>query len=190
MNTAHRFTATDLEVFPDDGKRYEVIDGDLYVSAAPHNRHQAVLTEFTLTLGHWNAQSGLGYLLLGPGIIFASDTAVIPDLVWVSNTRLPIVFRGDGKLHAAPDIVVEILSPGVENERRDREVKLKLYSRQGVQEYWLIDWVAQTVQVYRRVEAVLQLALTLGPADQLASPLLPNFAVTVGDLFRLPPVAL
>jgi Uma2 family endonuclease len=80
-------------------------------------------------------------------------------------------------------LVVEILSPGTANERRDREAKLKLYSRRGVLEYWIVDWHAQQIEMYRREALALRLVATLYPADTLTSPLLPGFACQVATLF-------
>ena len=81
-------------------------------------------------------------------------------------------------------LVVEVLSLGNDNERRDRELKLKLYSERGVQEYWIIDWRKQQVEVYRRDQAVLRLVNTLFPSDQLNSPLLPGFVYPLAQLFQ------
>lgn len=79
--------------------------------------------------------------------------------------------------------MVEILSPGLENARRDREVKLKPYSRYGVEEYWVIDWQERRIEVYQRKNALLALEKTLNEADTLQSPLLPGFSCEVGQLF-------
>src|SRR5205085_6693914 len=84
------------------------------------------------------------------GVIFARDEAVAPDVVWVGADRLHSVLWDDGKLHAAPDLMVEVLSPGQANEERDRELKLDVYSRRGVREYWIASWQAHTVELYRR----------------------------------------
>lgn len=89
----------------------------------------------------------------------------------------------DGKYHAAPDLV-EVLSFGERNESRDREVKLKLYSQQGVLEYWILDWRSQSVEVYRRQDAALRLAATLYASDTLTSLLLPQFSCPVGQIFK------
>jgi Uma2 family endonuclease len=78
---------------------------------------------------------------------------------------------------------VEVLSPGARNERRDRDLKLKLYSRQGVQEYWIADWLLRTIQVYRRQEAELRLVATLRGDDVLTSPLLPGFSCPLPSLW-------
>jgi Uma2 family endonuclease len=108
-------------------------------------------------------------------LIFAADDDVAPDLVWISLSRLSAARDAAGHLTTAPELVVEAVSPGPANERRDRELKPKLYSRQGVQEYWIVDWRLHTIQVYRRAEQALQLVATVTDGDVLTSPLLPGF---------------
>jgi Uma2 family endonuclease len=108
---------------------------------------------------------------------------VAPDLAWVSTERLGTVLAPDGKFHAAPDLVVEVLSPGSTNERRDREVKLKLYARRGVREYWIVDWRRRQVEVFRREDSTLGLIATLLEGDTLHSPMLPGFALPLEELF-------
>ncbi len=88
-----------------------------------------------------------------------------------------------GHLRGAPELVVEVLSPGAKNARRDRSVKLRLYARTGVDEYWLIDWRRRRVEVYRRSGDRLPLAQTLTEADVLAWPLLPGVALPVARAF-------
>ena len=80
-------------------------------------------------------------------------------------------------------VVFEVLSPGSKNQRRDRELKLKLYAREGVDEYWLIDWSTQTVEVYRRTTGDLQHSATLSGSDELTSPLLPSFGLPLSRLW-------
>ena len=128
-------------------------------------------------------QTGAGEANLAPGVIFADDDDVAPDVVWISHTRRAAALRPDGHLHAAPELVIEVLSPGGTNERRDREAKLKLYSRRGVLEYWIVDWRTQQVEMYRREDLALHLVATLHPTDTLTSPLLPGFACEVATLF-------
>jgi Uma2 family endonuclease len=178
-------TIRDLEGFPVplDDQRYELIDGELFVSTQPHWHHQSSAANIIYALQAWNRQTGAGLVIDAPGVIFANDTAVAPDVVWVSAARLDAVLGDDGKLHAAPDLVVELLSPGTENERRDRETKLSLYSRQGVREYWIVNWQRRELQIYRRREAQLVLSATLLADDVLQSPLLPDFAVQVSEFF-------
>ena len=179
-----RWTLHDLELLPDDDKRYEIIDGELYVAKQPDWEHQLVCFQLASLLQAWSEQSQLGLVNLAPGIIFTDDNNVVPDVVWISHERLRTALQADRKLHASPEIVVEVLSPGSENERRDREIKLKLYSRRNVKEYWIVNWRERSLEVYRREDAVLTLNKTLDAADVLESPLLPGFRCKVSQLFK------
>ncbi|AGY60726.1 Uma2 family endonuclease [Gloeobacter kilaueensis] len=183
---ALRWTIRDLEAMPDDGgwKRYEIVDGNLYVTRAPHIRHQRAGGKIFFELESWSRKAQLGEPLQAPGIIFTPDDAVIPDVVWVSSTRLAEGIDEAGHLIVAPELVVEILSSGELNEQRDREIKLKLYSLHGVQEYWIVSWQRETFEIYRRTEARLQLVGTLLAGDTLTSPLLPGFSTSVAEIFR------
>ncbi|MBD2251634.1 Uma2 family endonuclease [Nostoc parmelioides] len=178
-----RWNTTDLELFPEDGKRYEIIDGELFVTRAPHWKHQRVCVRISTALDNWSQITGLGEVAIAPGIILGDNDNVIPDVVWASNERLSNLLDEAGHLTAAPELVVEVLSLGNENERRDRELKLKLYSSQGVREYWIIDWRKQQVEVYRREQGILKLVVTLFHGDELNSPLLPNFTCAIAPLF-------
>ena len=91
----------------------------------------------------------------------------------MSSRRMAAIFGPDGKLHAAPELIIEVPSPGAANEKRDREAKLKLYSRRGVDEYWIVDWRQRRIEVFRREQAQLALAATLMESDILTTPLLP-----------------
>src|SRR5205085_12049414 len=118
-----------------------------------------------------------------PGLIFAEDNDVAPDIVWISRERLDAALQPDGRLHAAPELVVEVLSPGITNERRDREAKLRLYARRGVLEYWIVSWQERRLEIYRREETLLKLHSTLYETDTLQSPLLPGFRCQVSQFF-------
>jgi Uma2 family endonuclease len=187
MGIPLRYTTADLEGLPTlDGVRYEIIDGELYVSKQPHWHHQHASGRLYRFLEDWNDQTGAGQAIEAPGIIFAADDNVAPDVAWISRARLPYIVDPAGHLRGAPELVVEVLSPGAQNESRDRAVKLKLYSRQGVREYWIIDWQLRTVQVYRREALALELAATLSGDDLLESPLLPGFSSPVALLWPPP----
>ena len=184
---ALRWTSSDLALLPGDGKRYEIIDGDLYVSRQPHLYHQAICVELSSVLHRWSRETRQGLTLYAPGVVFADDD-VVPDLAWIGSERLGAAVDANGHLRAAPDLVVEVLSPGTANERRDREPKRKLYARRGVLEYWIVDWRLRQVEVYHRVDADLALAHTLRESDTLQSPLLPSFSYPLTQLFAdLPP---
>jgi len=182
--TSVRWTIADLDHLPENnGVRYEIIDGELHMSKQPHWHHQKTCSNLHGELFVWNRESGLGEIVQAPGIIFSVENAVAPDLVWVSKDRLAAILGDDGKLHDAPELIIEVLSPGTANERRDKDAKARLYSVRGVSEYWVVDWMLQTVAVYRRVSAALQLVTTLQRQDEITSPLLPGFKLLVSQIF-------
>ena len=179
-----RWTIADVELLSrEEGKRYEIVEGELLVSIQPHWSHQETCNNVAFELTAWVRSSGNGKVVPAPGVIFDEENAVAPDVVWVSAERLPLVLGEDGKLHDAPDLAVEVLSPGTLNTRRDREAKLRLYSTRGVREYWIADWQAKSLQIYRREGAALKLVATLFAEDELTSPLLSGFKVKVARLF-------
>jgi len=148
--------------------------------------HHIVCGQISFFLRIWNKEYRLGRANIAPGIIFDSENCVAPDVIWISNERLTETYQADGKLHSAPELVVEVLSPGSANEARDRSVKLKLYSRRGVSEYWLVSWPKRQLEVYRRNPELLALELiqTLFETDTLTSPLLPGFSCKVSEIFE------
>jgi Uma2 family endonuclease len=181
-----RWTIRDLDAMPDDGgwKRYEIIDGELFVTCAPHIRHQDAGGNLHVELTIWSRQTQLGKSFQTPGVIFTPTDAVIPDLVWISRERLANGLDQAGLLIVTPELVIEVLSPGELNEQRDKEVKLKLYSLHGVQEYWIVNWQLKTLEVYRRSQAQLHLVRTLLEGDTLTSPLLPGFSTAIAQIFQ------
>jgi Uma2 family endonuclease len=179
-----RWTIQDVEALPDnEWIRYEIIDGELFVTRSPHHKHQQVTGRLFAVLDEWSLSSGLGEASIMPGLIFSDSDNVVPDVVWVSYERLVQIQDEAGHFCGAPELVVEVLSPGKVNENRDRSAKLKLYSVQGVREYWIVDRLSQRVEIYRRNQAQLTLVATLLVEDVITSPLLPGFACEVARLF-------
>jgi len=129
------WTVDDVELLPDDGSRYEIIDGELHVSEHPDIYHQLVCSRMASLIEMENDRKRSGLTIMAPGIIFDPNNAVAPDIVWISNKRYVVALQADGKFHSCPELVIEILSLGSENRRRDRETKRKLYSRRGAEEY-------------------------------------------------------
>jgi Uma2 family endonuclease len=179
-----RWTIQDIEALPEnEGIRYEIIDGELFVSRSPHHKHQQITGRIFAVLDSWSLASGLGEASIMPGLIFSDHDNVIPDVIWLSNERLAQTQDDAGHFQGAPELIVEVLSPGKPNEDRDRRAKLKLYSIKGVQEYWIVDRIAQQVEIYRRDNGRLVLVATLFIGDTLTSPLLPEFTCAIARLF-------
>ena len=177
------WTIADIDLLPESSNRYEIIDGELFVTRAPHWGHQITTGNVASELRNWSIVSGMGQAVQAPGLIFSDADNVIPDVVWISQKRLATGLDESGHLIVTPELVVEVLSAGTDNERRDREAKLKLYSARGVQEYWIINWRSPQVEIYRRQNIMLTLVCTLLPGDELTSPLLPEFGCAIDRLF-------
>lgn len=183
MFTTEKFTSADLLLLPEDNKRYEIIEGELYVSRSPSFEHQYTCNRLGRFLDQWNDLEDTGIVMTAPGLVFGDEDDVVPDVVWISRERLSKSVDEAGHLRATPELVIEVISPGKANEDRDRKSKLRLYSRRGAQEYWIVDWIRQQVEVYRRKRNRLTLVATLLAEDQLVSPLLPGFSCAVARLF-------
>ena len=140
-------TWQDVQQMPDDGNRYEAIEGDLYMTPAPATRHQRVSKRLQYALDRILERPGLGEVFVAPyGVEFpATGEGVQPDILFVSRHRRDII--ADAGIIGPPDLVVEILSPSTAS--RDRTIKLRLYERQGVREYWIVDPDQNTVDVWR-----------------------------------------
>ena len=178
-------TVADLDAFrEDDGHRYELIAGELFVSCAPGIPHQRVLQNLQVEFFLYLKAHPIGVLVPGAGAIFSEYDAVIPDLAFVCNERWDQVVTGE-KFTGAVDLVVEVLSPGTANRRRDLSAKRGLYEKYGVEEYWIVDTENLSVLAFPLEGPMLEGIATLTGDDDLNSPLLPGFQLNVAAIFKL-----
>lgn len=176
-----RLTYDDYCLLPNDGKRYEIIEGELYVSPAPGRLHQKVIFNLALYLGGFVKSHGLGEVYLAPfDVVFSQYDVVEPDVLYVSNAHLSVIT--DKNVQGPVDLAVEVLSEST--ARIDRTTKLKLYSRSGVQEYWIIDPEGPLAEVYRRAGTGLEHAANLSRGEALTSPLFPGFSLPLEKLVQ------
>lgn len=177
-------TVEDLAAMPDDSNRYEVIEGEISVSRAPDFIHQIIGTNIVVSIGSYLKVKPIGTIVATPGLILSPIDGVIPDLVYMSNKRRDEILR-EGKLHAAPELVIEILSSGTENIQRDRIVKRQLYAKHGVEEYWVIDAQMRTLEVYRLHEGLLDFVAMYAKNDTVTTALLPDWSITIAEVFAV-----
>jgi Uma2 family endonuclease len=180
MAISTKFTHADLLVMPNDGKRREIIEGDLYVTPSPSYSHQRTSARiFTAFVRYLDAHP-IGEIAYAPLDVILSDYDVLePDLLFVLNEHHSVF---QDWVRGAPDLVVEILSPTTKTI--DRGPKLKAYSRYGVPEYWIVDPVARAVELYRLTPTGYQLNRSFSEEESLSSPLLPGFELQVASLFQ------
>ena len=143
-----KLTYDDFLLFPDDGKRHELIDGEHYVTPSPNMRHQAISGNLHFILRDWLEQHPIGRVFYAPfDVVFTQFDVVEPDLLYMSNARAAEVLTAK-HVTGAPELVVEIGSPGT--RKRDETIKRRLYERSGVSEYWVVDPDLDAIRVYRR----------------------------------------
>lgn len=181
-STAQKLTYQDYLRFPDDGNRHELIDGAHYVTPAPALRHQQIVGDLYFHLRTHIQQHGGGQLFLSPlAVVFTLFDVVEPDLLYVSDARKHILT--DKHVQGASDLVIEVISPTT--RRRDRGVKLNLYDRKDVAEYWLVDPASNTIRVYQRAKGRLAIVADVSrdDGDSLRSPLFPELSLPLDRVF-------
>ena len=148
MATRVVLTYADLAALPADGKRYELHEGEIYMTAAPRPRHQLVVGNLYLIMAEHVRRLGLGEIFLAPiDVILSSITVVEPDLVYLDTSRLPSV--SDRGIEGPPTLAIEVLSPST--APADRGIKRQLAARYGVPHYWLVDPDACVIETYHLV---------------------------------------
>lgn len=177
-------TVADLDLMPDDGSRYEIIEGELLVSRAPSLTHQRISRNLLVILNDYLARNPIGEVLATPGVMFSESSGVIPDLVFISNERRAEIASGE-RVMGAPELVIEILSPGVENARRDRLAKRQLYGKFGVKEYWVIDPEHRIVEIYHAQNGALEFIGGLPDERKVDSLVLPDFECDAASIFKI-----
>jgi len=139
------FTYEDYQQFPDDGKRYEIINGELFMSPAPITAHQRVSKKLTYFLESFLRTRPIGELFVAPyDVVLSEEDVVEPDLCVVLNEQKHIITTKN--IEGAPDFVIEILSPF--NRVMDIRRKKALYEQFGVKEYWIVDPEMETIQKF------------------------------------------
>lgn len=171
-------TFDDLMALPPE-TRAELIEGEIIMSPAPESRHQDVVLRIAMALSAHVTRHRCGRIFVAPLDIILSRRAVVqPDVLFVSSDRSHIIRK---QIEGAPDLAVEVLSPGTEVE--DRLVKRRLYGKYGVREYWIADPEARTIEVLVRETAGWRLYGIFTEADDLTSPLLTDLHLSVRDIF-------
>src|SRR5213083_1303169 len=173
-------TYEDYCTLPDDGLRYEIIDGMLFAEPSPRRAHQKAVGNLFTILHAWVRAHDLGEVYVAPfDVLLDPSTTVEPDLVFVVRDRLEIV--ADRGVEGAPDLLVEVLSPGT--ARRDRVRKLNAYARLGVRHYWLVDRDAKTGEAVELAVGVYRLAAPLAGDDEFRPRAFPGLAISLPILF-------
>ena len=180
-DTARRYTVDEVLAFPSDGNRYELVDGELLVTPAPSFKHQVVVSDLAISIGHYLKQRpGTARLLIAPAdISWNREQLVQPDLFVVPAGEVTSSWASIKTLLLA----VEVVSPS--SARGDRLAKRRLYQRQGVAAYWIVDPDARLGEVWHPEDARPEIV-----TDTLrwrVTPEAPELVIDLGELFRALP---
>ena len=171
----------DLQEAPEDGRRYEIYDGEVFVVPAPVPLHQIVALNLYDLFRTWVRQHG-GLVLVSPIDIVLSDYDVVqPDVVFFTPERIHLV-RAREPIRAAPDVAIEVLSPST--RATDRGKKMQLLARYGVPEYWLVDPDASAIEVYQLEDGAFVLHLAASAGDRVRSPRIADIDWAADDIFK------
>jgi Uma2 family endonuclease len=180
-----KLTYDDFVLFPDDGKRHELIDGEHYVTPSPNVRHQQIQGDLFALI--WNCLEAhpIGRVFTSRlDVVFSRFDVVEPDIAYLSHERAGRVLT-KANLQGAPELIIEIGSPST--RQRDETIKRHLYERSGVSEYWVVDPEIDVVRVYRRTanggfDRPIELSREAG--DVLTTDLLPGLDLPLTRIFR------
>lgn len=174
------FKAGDIWDAPDDDLRYEVIDGELFMTPAPIPMHQLGLMVLSNLIYNWIDPRGLGKVFGSPvGVVLDEETAVQPDLIFIARERLGII--GERGVEGPPDLVVEALSPST--EARDRGVKMRRYAAAGISHYWLLNVRARSLEPFALGENGYEPAGVSGPGSIFRPALFPGLEIPIDKLW-------
>ena len=184
-SSAVKLTYDDFLLFPDDGRRHELINGEHYVTPSPNRKHQEISGNIFGLMWTYLKEHRIGKVFSAPfDVVFTEFDVVEPDLLYVSAATQKDVLTAK-HVRGAPDLMVEIGSPGT--RKRDETIKRRLYERSGVREYWVVDPELDAIKVYRRApdgRYARTAELTLDAHDVLTTPLLPGLALPLATIFE------
>ena len=175
-----RVSYDDLAQMPEDGRRYELYDGEISVVPSPILLHQVVAMRLWRILDDHAAQAG-GLAVASPmDVVFSSYDVVQPDIVFLTAESMRTVSMRD-RVRQPPDLAVEVLSPATASNDRGR--KMRMFQRYGVPEYWIVDPIAQTIEIYRLAESAYEQAGTFSGSEPMRSVGLQDLTLVAASVF-------
>ena len=178
-HSSTKLTYADYVLFPDDGLRHEIIEGEHYVTASPATRHQRILLNLSYLIQSYLETHPVGEIFFAPFDVLLSEfNILVPDLIYISSERAHFITSKN--LQGAPDLAVEILSPSTRG--RDKRLKRDVYERTGVEEYWLVDPEGEIVEVCRRGAGGFQPSVRYAKPEIVTTPLLPGLEIPLDKI--------
>ncbi|MEW5801099.1 MAG: Uma2 family endonuclease [bacterium] len=177
-----RLNYDDYLLFPEDGKRHEIIEGEHYMAPSPNVRHQSISRNLGFILNQYVEKHDLGKIYNAPmDVILSYENIVQPDILFISKKNYGIITTQN--IQGAPDLLIEIMSES--SRKLDRLIKMKTYGKFGVEEYWVIDPAINQIEVFRKDKTGLTLFKVVQEEEgELTSPLFPGLKVNLKKVFE------
>lgn len=177
-----KYTYQDYLDLPADGKRYEIINGELIMAAAPYTTHMRVSKRIYNELLAYSQNETIGEIFYAPIDVYLSETNIVqPDLLFILKENSHIIT--ERYINGAPDLVIEILSTST--AYHDLIEKKELYAQYGVHEYWFVDPKRQCVEIYLNKDREFELQQRVEKDEAVASIILPGFQVELEEIFEM-----
>lgn len=174
------FTYEDLKTLPENGKQYQIVEGDLIVSPSPKTLHQFIIVNLTRILSSFVKKHGLGKIICAPmDVVLSPENVFQPDVLFISNENKNIITETN--IQGAPDLVVEVLSEGT--KEMDLTIKKKIYARFSVKRYWLIDPETKTMESLLLYDEGYMEEAHYEKNEIFSSPLFPGLSFPLNELF-------
>jgi Uma2 family endonuclease len=183
VSSGVKLTYEDFLLFPDDGKRHELIDGEHYVTPCPNTKHQRISGNLYWLLRSYLERNRIGEAFYAPfDIVFSQFDVVEPDLLYMSKERASTILTSK-HVEGTPELVIEIGSKST--RKRDETIKRQLYRRTGVSEYWVVDPELDVLRVYRPEDGFERPhELSREAGDVLTTSLLPGLELPLAAIFK------
>ena len=177
-----RLNYEDYLLFPEDGKRHEIIEGEHYMAPAPNVRHQSISRNLEFILNRYVEEHDLGKIFDAPiDVVLSDENIVQPDILFISKKNYEIITPQN--IQGAPDLMIEIMSES--SRKLDRLIKMKTYGKFGVEEYWVVDPAINQIEIFRKNKAGLKLFKSVQEEQgELTSPLFPGLKVNLKKVFE------
>lgn len=177
-----RLNYEDYLLFPEDGKRHEIIEGEHYMAPSPNVRHQSISGNLAFILNQYIEEHNLGKILYAPmDVVLSYENIVQPDILFISKKNYGIITPQN--IQGSPDLMIEIMSES--SRKLDRLIKMKTYGKFGVEEYWLVDPAINQIEIFRKNKTGLNLFKSIQEEQgELTSPLFPGLKVNLKKVFE------
>lgn len=173
------YTYKDYERLP-EGAPYQLIGGELVMTPSPVPNHQILIGKIFLKLNKFVEENNLGIIIFAPIDVYLSETDTYqPDIIFISKDRLNII--GEKKVEGSPDLVIEILSPAT--AYYDLRIKKDIYEQSGVREYWIVDPIQKTIEIFVNKNGRFELISTAKGEGEVKSELLKGLSIALKEIF-------